>query len=81
MKDSKGCVGFQIKNGQIVSIVKDSSAARNGVLINHNLLEVNGQNVVAMKDKAITKIITDSPGNMIKITIIPTFMYDHLVKK
>lgn len=81
LKDSKGNMGIVFKNGKITSIVKDSSAARNGVLINHNLLEVNGQTVVAMKDKEITKIITDAPGSTIKITIIPSFLYEHLVKK
>lgn len=46
-KDSSNCVGFQFKNGKISSIVKDSSAARNGLLIEHQLLEVDGQNVVS----------------------------------
>lgn len=81
LKDSKGNMGVGFKNGKITSIVKDSSAARNGVLINHNLLEVNGQTVVAMKDKDIVKIIADAPGNTIKITIIPSFLFEHLVKK
>lgn len=48
-KDSSGCVGFQFKNGKISSIVKDSSAARNGLLIDHQLLEIDGQNVVSNK--------------------------------
>lgn len=37
-KDSTGSVGFVFKNGRINNIVKDSSAARNGLLIDHNLL-------------------------------------------
>uniref|UniRef100_T1GMF9 PDZ domain-containing protein n=1 Tax=Megaselia scalaris TaxID=36166 RepID=T1GMF9_MEGSC len=81
MKDSHGNLGFQFKNGKITAIVKDSSAAKNGVLINHNLLEVNGQTVVALKDKEITKIIQESPENFVKITIVPTFIYEHLTKK
>lgn len=48
-KDSSNCIGFQFKNGKISSIVKDSSAARNGLLIEHQLLEVDGQNVVSWK--------------------------------
>ena len=39
-KDSAGQLGFQFKEGKITAIVVDSSAARNGVLIEHNLLEV-----------------------------------------
>lgn len=46
-KDSSNSVGFQFRNGKITSIVKDSSAARNGLLIEHQLLEIDGQNVVS----------------------------------
>lgn len=80
LKDSTGGLGFQFKNGKITAIVKDSSAARNGILTNHNILEVNGQTVVAMKDKEITKVLNES-DKIVKLTIIPTFIYEHLVKK
>ena len=40
--------------------MKDSSAARNGLLIEHAILEINGQNVVGVKDKDISKILTAS---------------------
>lgn len=48
-KDGTGHVGFVIKKGKVVSIVKGSSAARNGLLTNHCLCEVNGQNVIGLK--------------------------------
>lgn len=48
-KDSQGFIGFLFKKGRITNLVKDSSAARNGVLTDHNLIEVNGQNVVGLK--------------------------------
>ena len=48
-KDSNGYIGFVFKDGKIKSLVKDSSAARNGVLTDHQLIEVNGQNVVGVK--------------------------------
>lgn len=79
-KDSTGHVGFQFKNGKIVSIVKDSSAARNGVLTDHQLLEVEGRNVVGLKDKEVTKLI-DAAGNVVTITVIPSFIYEHMVKR
>merc|ERR1712066_1062761 len=56
-KDSTGHIGFQFKDGKISSIAVNSSAARTGLLIDHNLLEVNGQNVVGIKDKEIGSII------------------------
>lgn len=79
-KDRHGQVGFQFKYGKINNIVKDSSAARNGVLTEHQLLEVNGQNIVGMKDKQIVEIIANAP-DMITITIIPVSIYDHMIKK
>lgn len=79
-KDSLGHVGFQFNNGKITTIVKDSSAARNGLLIDHQLLEVNGQNVVGMKDKEVIAIINQAE-QIITVTIIPSFIYDHMMKK
>lgn len=79
-KDSHGNIGFQSSNGKITSIIKDSSAARNGLLIDHHLLEVNGQNVVGMKDKEI-RAIMNGKEQIITVTIIPSFIYEHMMKK
>lgn len=78
-KDSTGHIGFQFKEGKINSIAVNSSAARNGLLVDHNLLEVNGQNVVGVKDKEISKYIEEG-GSIITITIIPSYIYNHIMK-
>lgn len=78
-KDSTGHIGFQFKDGEVVAIVKDSSAARNGLLTNHHLLEINGQNVVGLKDKEVTAIINDS-GSVVTVTITPSFVFKHMMK-
>lgn len=70
----------QVKNGEVTTLVKDSSAARNGLLINHRLIEINGQNVVGMPDKDIIAVIQASPRT-VTVTVLPTFIYNHLVKK
>lgn len=79
-KDSVGQLGFQFKNGEIFRLVKDSSAARNGLLTEHHLLEVDGQNVVGMKDKEIATIIEQAPPS-VTVTVIPSFVYNHIMKK
>lgn len=79
-KDSANTVGFYLKKGAVSDIVKDSSAARNGLLTKHNVLEVNGQNVVALSDKDVIAIIQASPVT-VTLTIIPAFVYKHLVTK
>ncbi|XP_030885651.1 syntenin-2 isoform X2 [Leptonychotes weddellii] len=48
-KDSMGHIGFVIKKGKVISVVQGSSAARNGLLTNHTVCEVNGQNVIGLK--------------------------------
>ncbi|MBN3306275.1 SDCB1 protein, partial [Amia calva] len=79
-KDSSGHVGFIYKNGRITSIVKESSAARNGLLTDHNICEINGQNVIGLKDSQVKDILTSAP-TAITVTIIPKFIYEHMVKK
>jgi len=79
-KDSTGHTGFAFKNGKINSIVKDSSAARNGLLIDHNLLEINGQNVIGLEDKTIRNII-ETGGNIITLTIMPSQIHEHMMKQ
>ncbi|KAM6147865.1 syntenin-2 isoform 2-T2 [Erethizon dorsatum] len=79
-KDSVGHVGFFVKKGKVVSVVKGSSAARNGLLTSHYVCEVNGQNVIGLKDKALMEILATS-GDVITLTIIPAVIYEHMVKK
>jgi len=78
-KDSTGHLGFQYKDGKITAIAVNSSAARNGLLVDHNLLEINGQNVIGLKDKEVSKTI-DEGGQILTVTVIPNFLYQHMVK-
>ncbi|XP_015253761.1 PREDICTED: syntenin-1-like isoform X2 [Cyprinodon variegatus] len=79
-KDSSGHVGFIYKSGKITSLVKDGSAARNGLLTEHYICEINGQNVIGLKDSQIKDILNSSPTTM-TITIMPKFIYEHMIKR
>lgn len=80
-KDNNGLVGFIFnKHGKIVSIVKDSSAARNGLLIDHNILEINAQNIVGLKEPEIRTIL-DNCGPVVVLTIVPSKIYDAMIKE
>ncbi|KFV49461.1 syntenin-1 [Gavia stellata] len=79
-KDSTGHVGFIFKNGKITSIVKDSSAARNGLLTEHNICEINGQNVIGLKDPQIADILATA-GNIVTITVMPSSIYEYIIKR
>lgn len=79
-KDSRNHCGFMFKDGEITDIVKDSSAARNGMMIHHQLVEVNGQSVVGLKDKELLEVVRQSPMTT-TVTITPRYVYKHLIKK
>lgn len=78
-KSSDNHLGFEFKHGKIKNIRKESSAARNGLLINHNFVEVNGQNVVHMADEDVHKIIANG-GESVTLTIVPKPMFDIMCK-
>uniref|UniRef100_A0A0M3J3Z6 PDZ domain-containing protein n=1 Tax=Anisakis simplex TaxID=6269 RepID=A0A0M3J3Z6_ANISI len=48
-RDSSGNFGFTHKENLITAIAKDSSASRNGLLIQHRIIEIDGRNVIAYK--------------------------------
>lgn len=79
-KDSSGHVGFNYKNGKITHLLKDSSAARNGLLIDHQICEVGGQSVVGMKDKELSELFLTC-GRSMTLTIMPISIYEHIIKK
>jgi syntenin-1 len=79
-KDSTNHCGFVFEDGEVKAIVKESSAARNGMLINHQVVEVNGQSSVGVKDKDLLEIFRQSPMT-VTVTITPRFVYKHLIKK
>merc|ERR1711916_382025 len=79
VKDSTGHVGFEFRHGEIIKIRKDSSAARNGLLIDHQMTEVEGQNVIGLKDDEVLKILA-AKGNSVTLTIVPKVLFDHMCK-
>ncbi|KAF6774431.1 hypothetical protein AHF37_05900 [Paragonimus kellicotti] len=78
-KNSSGCLGINVEHGMITAIVKDSSAARNGVLTNHQIVEVDGQNVLGLKDKQLVALLRQR-GTSVRLTLLPHSVYRHLVR-
>ncbi|KAF7254950.1 hypothetical protein EG68_08659 [Paragonimus skrjabini miyazakii] len=78
-KNSSGCLGITVEHGMITAIVKDSSAARNGVLTNHQIVEVDGQNVLGLKDKQLIALLRQR-GASVRLTLLPHAVYRHLVR-
>jgi len=79
-KDSENLCGFLFKNNRITAIVKDSSASRNGLLVDDHIAEINGVNVVGLRDSEAQKVLEEAPAS-VTLTLIPHFFFHHLVKK
>ncbi|XP_076147406.1 syntenin-1 [Alosa pseudoharengus] len=79
-KDLNGQLGFLFKKGRITAIVKDSSAARNGLLTDQQICEINGQNVIGLKDSQVSDILNSS-GSVVTVTVMPLVIYEHMMKR
>ena len=79
-KDSNGYIGFVFKDGRIKSLVKDSSAARNGLLTDHQLIEIGGQNCVGLKVSHFKVTLLHSPRSKFTILFQVNFCITRLVK-
>ena len=44
------------------------------------LFQVNGQNVVGLNDKSVQEII-ESGGAFVTVTVIPSMLFKHMIKK
>ena len=42
--------------------------------------QVNGQNVVGLNDKSVQEII-ESGGAVVTVTVIPSMLFKHMIKK
>uniref|UniRef100_A0A2K6N930 PDZ domain-containing protein n=1 Tax=Rhinopithecus roxellana TaxID=61622 RepID=A0A2K6N930_RHIRO len=75
-KDSTGHVG------KITSTVKNSSAARNGLLTEHNIYEINRQNVIGLKNSQTTAVTTMiMPPFIFELFISTAPGHEHIIKR
>jgi syntenin-1 len=77
-KDNTGYFGFTFTRGNINNIVKDSSSAKNGLQIDHQIIEINGQNVVGFTDEELTIIFKNQPA-VITITVMEKSFYKKMI--
>uniref|UniRef100_A0A0K0EU07 PDZ domain-containing protein n=1 Tax=Strongyloides venezuelensis TaxID=75913 RepID=A0A0K0EU07_STRVS len=78
-KNNVGSLGFGYADNKITHIIKNTSASRNGLLINQRILEVNGQNVIGFKSPQMKQIL-DEAEQTVTLTIISNDMYNALLK-
>lgn len=80
VKDNTGLFGFTFKKGNITNIIKDTSGTRNGLQINHQIIEVNGQNVIGFTDTELYTLFKNQK-NTITITVMKYDIYKKMISK
>jgi C-terminal processing protease CtpA/Prc len=79
-KNELNQVGIVVKHGYISQLIANTSATRNGVPINHQIVEINSQNVIGLSNNDIIKIIQQSDMH-VSISVIPLSIYKTLVAR
>ncbi|MFH4975323.1 hypothetical protein AB6A40_002032 [Gnathostoma spinigerum] len=79
-KDANGQLGFSHRDNLITGIMKESSASRNGLIINQRILEVDGRNVIGYNTKEVKACIDENPDS-VTLTIMSAEMYDEMLRK
>uniref|UniRef100_A0A0R3RSZ8 PDZ domain-containing protein n=1 Tax=Elaeophora elaphi TaxID=1147741 RepID=A0A0R3RSZ8_9BILA len=79
-KDAAGLLGFSFKDNLITAVMQETSASRNGLLINQRIIEIDGRNVMAFKNKAMKSCLDDAPMT-VTLTLMPAEFYDEITKK
>ena len=78
-KDKAGRLGIKVKKGAVAAIAVNSSAARNGLLTDHQVIEVNGACVVGLTDRDIGRQVEDG-GDVVTITIMQSNMFREITR-
>jgi C-terminal processing protease CtpA/Prc len=73
-------LGFVIKNGYITDLVNGTSAHLNGLLTDHKLVEVNGQQVFHLDDTQLINKIMETEFLSVHLTIYNREFYEKITK-
>ena len=77
-KDRAGRLGVKVKAGAVAAIAVSSSAARNGLLTDQQIIEVNGVCVVGLSDRQIRECV-EVGGDVVTFTIMQTSVFRQII--
>ncbi|THD22784.1 Amyloid beta A4 protein-binding family A member 2 [Fasciola hepatica] len=67
-------LGFSVQDGVICSLLRGGIAERGGIRVDHRIIEINGQSVVAVSHEQIVHMLANAVGE-IHIRTMPTSVY------
>ncbi|KAL5961999.1 Protein lin-10 [Taenia solium] len=72
--DQKFQLGFSVQDGVICSLLRGGIAERGGIRVDHRIIEINGESVVAVPHEYIVNLLATSVGE-IYIRTMPTSIF------
>lgn len=67
-------LGFSVQDGVVCSLLRGSIAERGGIRVDHRIIEINNQSVVAMPHETIVHLLSTAVGE-IHIRTMPTSVF------
>ncbi|VDP89383.1 unnamed protein product [Echinostoma caproni] len=67
-------LGFSVQDGIICSLLRGGIAERGGIRVDHRIIEINGQSVVAVSHERIVHMLANAVGE-IHIRTMPTSVF------
>ncbi|KAF6780203.1 hypothetical protein AHF37_00353 [Paragonimus kellicotti] len=65
-------LGFSVQDGVICSLLRGGIAERGGIRVDHRIIEINGQSVVAVSHEKIVHLLASSVGDIHICTMPPS---------
>lgn len=62
--DQKYQLGFSVQDGVICSLLRGGIAERGGIRVDHRIIEINGDSVVAVPHERIVQLLATSVGEV-----------------
>nr|CUU00292.1 hypothetical transcript [Hymenolepis microstoma] len=72
--DQKFQLGFSVQDGVICSLLRGGIAERGGIRVDHRIIEINGESVVAVPHEYIVNLLATAVGE-IYIRTMPTSIF------
>ncbi|VDL19015.1 unnamed protein product [Hymenolepis diminuta] len=72
--DQKFQLGFSVQDGVICSLLRGGIAERGGIRVDHRIIEINGESVVAVPHESIVNLLATTVGE-IYIRTMPTSIF------
>ncbi|VDL95369.1 unnamed protein product [Schistocephalus solidus] len=74
--DQRYQLGFSVQDGVICSLLRGGIAERGGIRVDHRIIEINGESVVAVPHERIVQLLANAVGEFVSsLCLLPMQIY------